>query len=421
MTSRSSGGGTVQVGRPAGRWAPWHTVVLLCGAAVFISYIDRTNISVAALAMQEQFAWTETTKGYVLSSFFVGYVLLMAASGALANRFGGRMVLGVAVLWWSLFTALTPPAAMLGLPALLAARVALGLGEAAVFPASINMVGRWVPPESRSRAVALFASGLSIGTMVSLPMTGWLVREYGWPWPFYLFGAVGIVWAVFWYGKVREGRGVPDIAASATRTAIPWGRLLATPSIWAIFVAHFCSNWSLYVMLAWLPSYFTRTYGVSLAASGVLSAAPWFAYFVMANVGGWWADRMMRRGRSPTFVRKLMQTTALVGASGFLLLLPYGGSATGGMVLMFGACGTLALCLSGFAANPFDVAPRYADVVWGMSNTLGTMPGIVGVAVTGWLVDRTGSFDAPLLLTAAVGAVGAITYLAIGSGERKVE
>ncbi|MBL8959125.1 MAG: MFS transporter, partial [Gemmatimonadetes bacterium] len=120
-------------------------VVLLCFAAVLISYLDRTNISIAAIAMQEQLGWDEATKGLVLSSFFIGYLLLQVVAGSLANRWGGRIVLGVAVLWWSLFTALTPPAAMASFAMLIAARIALGLGEAAVFPGSINMIGRWVP------------------------------------------------------------------------------------------------------------------------------------------------------------------------------------------------------------------------------------------------------------------------------------
>jgi len=401
------------------RWPAWYTVVLLCGAAVFISYIDRTNISVAAIAMQEQFKWDETTKGYVLSSFFVGYLLLMIVSGALANRYGGKIVLGVAVIWWSLFTVLTPPAAMLSLPMLIASRIALGLGEAAVFPGSINMLARWVPVASRSRATAFFSSGLSLGTMVSFPLTGWLVRDFGWPVPFYLFGAVGFVWAAVWFTKVGSGRGIPEESSTASRS-IPWRALLSTPAVWGIIVAHFCSNWCLYVMLAWLPSYFKTTFGLSLANAGLLSAAPWAAYFVMANVGGWWADRLIRNGRSTTFVRKLMQVSALVGIATCMLLLPLAGSATTGMILMCCAGGTMSLCLSGFAANPFDVAPRYADVVWGLSNTFGTMPGIFGVAVTGWLVDQTGSFNAPLMLTAAVSVVGAIVYLTIGSGERKI-
>lgn len=404
----------------ARRWPAHYTVVLLCFAAVFISYIDRTNISVASIAMQEEFSWTETTKGLVLSSFFVGYLVLQVASGTLANRYGGKLVLGVAVVWWSLFTVLTPPAARASLATLIAARIALGLGEAAVFPASINMVGRWVPPAERSRAVALFSSGLSIGTVFSLPVTGWLVRDFGWPVPFYAFGLVGLVWAAVWFAKVGSGRGVPEEASPGAR-AVPWGRLLRTPAVWAIIVSHFCNNWSLYVLLAWLPSYFKSTFDLSLANAGLLSAAPWLVSFIMANVAGAWADRMLRRGTSATTVRKLMQSIGLLGAATFLLLLPLATTALTGVLLMCGAAGTLAFCLAGFGPNCFDIAPRYADVIWGISNTAGTIPGIVGVAVTGWLVERTGSYTTPFVVTAAVAVTGALVFLAIGSGERQVE
>jgi len=106
------------------RLQPYHAVVALLCAAVFISYIDRTNISVGAIAMRLQFGWNETQKGVVLSSFYVGYISLMLASGALANRFGGRIVLGAAVVWWSLFTLLTPVAASISLPLLVTARIA---------------------------------------------------------------------------------------------------------------------------------------------------------------------------------------------------------------------------------------------------------------------------------------------------------
>lgn len=402
------------------RWPAWYTVVLLCGAAVLISYIDRTNISVAAIPMQAQFGWTETTKGWVLSSFFVGYLVFMAASGALANRYGGKFVLGAAVLWWSLFTALTPAAAMVSLPVLLAARIALGLGEAAVFPASINMLGRWVPAASRSRAVALFTSALSVGTMISLPLTGWLVRAHGWAVPFYAFGAAGLVWALLWFTSVHAGRS-PDVEPPPAHPAIPWRPLLRSTAVWAIIINHFCSNWALYVLLAWLPSYFKTTFNVSLANAGLLSAAPWGAYFLMANVSGWVADAMIARGRSVTFVRKVMQIGALLGSGAFLLLLEAARSPGLGVLLMCGASGMLALCLSGFAVNSFDIAPRYADVIWGLANTAGTLPGIIGVAVTGWLVDLTGSYNAPFTLTATVGGVGALVYYAYGSGERQIE
>jgi ACS family sodium-dependent inorganic phosphate cotransporter len=402
------------------RWPAWYTVVALCTAAVFISYLDRTNISVASIQMKEQFGWDETTKGYVLSSFFVGYLALMAASGALSNRFGGKLVLGVAVLWWSAFTMLTPPAALVSLPVLIATRIALGAGEAAVFPASINMVGRWVPVAHRSQAVALFTSGLSIGTMVSLPITGWLVHAYGWPMPFYAFGAIGLLWAVAWFGRVGSGRG-PEVEAAQVPRAIPWKRLFVLPAVWAVFVAHFCSNWSLYVLLAWLPTYFKTTFGVSLSDAGLMSAAPWLCYFVGANVTAYIADRMIRGGRSVTFVRKLTQVTALLACSLFLLLLPLAATPMAGVLLMCGAGGSISMCLSGFAPNGFDIAPRYADVIWGISNTGGTVPGVAGVAVTGWLIDRTGSFTAPFVLTAAISVAGALFYVVYGSGEKKID
>jgi len=403
------------------RWRSWHTVVLLCCAATFISYIDRTNISVASIAMKEQFAWTETTKGFVLSSFFIGYMLLQVVSGTLANKYGGKLVLGIAVLWWSLFTVLTPPAASLSLPALIGARIALGLGEAAVFPASVNMVGRWVPPAYHTRAVALFTSALSIGTVVSLPVTGWLVREYRWPMPFYVFGFVGFLWVIAWFAGVGHGRGVEADAEPVERRSIPWRQILRTPAVWAIVVNHFCGNWSLYVLLAWLPSYFKSTFGVSLTNAGVLAAAPWLVSFAMGNVAGNIADRMINGGRSVTFVRKLLQATSLLGTAAFLLLVQTASSPLVGVLLMCGATGMWALCAGGFSPNGFDVAPRYADVIWGISNTFATLPGIVGVAVTGWLVDRTGGYAAPFLVTAGVAVAGALVFLGFGSGRRHID
>ena len=403
------------------RWKSWHTVVVLCCAAVFISYIDRTNISVAAIPMKEQFKWTETTKGIVLSSFFVGYILLQIVSGSLANRYGGKIVLGVAVLMWSLFTVLTPPAAMLSLPALIGARIALGLGEAAVFPASINMIGRWVPVASRSRAVAMFSSGLSLGTMVSLPITGWLVRAYGWPMPFHVFGAIGLVWVAVWFTTVGNGRGVDAAPEHDQHRNIPWRRIARTPAVWAIIVNHFCHNWSLYVLLAWLPSYFKATFNVTLTNAGFLSAAPWLVSFVMTNVAGHLADHLINGGHSPTFVRKLMQGISLSGTATFLLLVQTAGSPTVGVLLMCGATGTLALSFAGFSPNTFDISPRYADVIWGISNTFATVPGIIGVAATGWLVERTGSYNAPFIITAAIAAAGALVFLKFGSGEQQID
>jgi ACS family sodium-dependent inorganic phosphate cotransporter len=388
--------------------------------AVFISYVDRTNISVGAIAMQAQLHWTETQKGMVLSSFFIGYLLLMLASSALANRFGGKIVLGVAVVWWSLFTALTPPAALVSLSALVVARIGLGMGEAAVFPACINMIGRWVSPLQRSSAVALVTSAAPLSTVIALPMTGWLIRGYGWPVPFFVFGVIGLLWAFLWSVLVKGGAGGQPQMPHA-RSAIPWKRILSLPSVWAIVATNSCFNWSFYLLLAWLPSYLKHSFGVSLVNAGLLSAAPWLTSFLMANLAGNVADRLLRAGRSPTFVRKLMQTVGLVGGGILLSALPAAGSITTAVVLTSCAAGTFALCFAGYAPNGFDIAPRYADIIWGLSNTVGTLPGIFGVYLTGWMVDHTGTFAAPFYVTSGVSFLGALVFLVFASGERQID
>jgi MFS transporter, ACS family, solute carrier family 17 (sodium-dependent inorganic phosphate cotransporter), other len=389
-------------------------------ASLFISYIDRTNMSVGAITMQTQFGWSQTEKGLVLSAFFIGYMAFMLLSGALANRFGGKIVLLVAVIWWSIFTALTPPAAMISLAAVIGVRIALGAGEAAVIPASINMIGRWVPPPQRSRAVALLMGAAPLSTAIALPLTGWLSHAFGWAIPFYAFGLVGLLWATIWLRRISGSYDI-QITAAAAKPAIPWGRLLRLPCVWAIVISNFCFTWSFYVLLSWLPSYLKSTYGVSLVNAGFLSAAPFLACFVMANVAGYLADRLLRAGRSATFVRKLLTTSGL--GFGALLLMRMPGAPSAVVAIAYACCavGMLALVFGGYAPNGFDIAPRYADVIWGLSNTVATLPGIFGVFLTGWMVDKTGSFTVPLFVSAGISMLGAITFILFGSGERKID
>ena len=121
------------------------------------------------------------------------------------------------------------------------------------------------------------------------------------------------------------------------------------------------------------------------------------------------------------FRSKLLQTVGSGGCAASLLALPHVGSVTAGVVVMCCASGMLGLCQAGFPVNGFDIAPRYADVIWGISNTFATIPGIVGVAITGWLVDRTGNYNTPFLVAAAIGLTATVIYLVLGSGKREIE
>lgn len=418
-----------------GVWQRRYTIVTLCVVAVFVCYIDRVNISVAAIAMQETFGWSETTKGWVLSSFFVGYMLAMAPSGWLANRIGGKLVLGFAVAWWSLFTILTPAAAFMSLPVLIAARILLGLGEAATFPSSYNLYGRWVLPAERSRAVALLIGGIPLGTLFALTTTGWIVERFGWPSVFYLFGASGFVWCAAWYVLAhndpahdprisrteRELLAAHALPPKEGPQSVPWGLMARTPAIWALVINHFCSNWGFYMLLAWLPSYFRGALGLSITNAGLFSAAPWLTMFVVGNLGGVFTDRLVKRGVDATLLRKVMQITGLLGSAAFLLAARDVSSPTVAMGLMCGALGFLALTWSGFVPNHLDIAPRYADVLMGITNTAGTVPGIIGVVITGWLVDTTGTYDSAFVLTAAINLFGAVVWLFFATAKRVID
>jgi ACS family sodium-dependent inorganic phosphate cotransporter len=401
-----------------------HGVVALSFLAWFVAYTDRVNISVAAVGMQEQLGWTPSEKGLVLSSFFVGYMLFMVAGGWFARRYGGYRVLGLAVLAWTVFTLLTPLAASTSLGVLLAARIGMGLGEAAVYPATIELYTRWVPATERARAVARMLSGIPLGTVVGLLATGWLLGRYPWSAAFYSFGALGIVWVALWFTQASndpatdrrvgaEERALlakaAEPAGSATK-APTMGQLLRHPPVWAMFLGHFAANWTLYVLLTWLPSYFRDVQHSSIAGAGVLSAAPWLAMFASANVAGVLSDRMIRRGVSVTFTRKLMQLIGLLGPAVFLVALRDVHSPTVALVLLCGATASNGFTWSGFAPNSLDLSPQHASVITGMSNTFATIPGIVGVAVTGWLVQVTHSYTSAFVLAGAVSVVGALAY-----------
>jgi ACS family sodium-dependent inorganic phosphate cotransporter len=409
-----------------------YRIIGLCFLASVICYLDRVNISVAVIPMQEQFGWSDSLKGLVLSSFFLGYMIMQIPGGWLANRVGGVIVLAVAVIWWSLFTMLTPAAALVSVPLLIATRIALGLGEAVMYPAAYCLFGRWVPEQERSRAVALLLSGIPLGTLTALLASGWLVSRFGWASVFYGFGVLGFFWAAAWFHTARDDPHRHAAVSAAERVllpqpprsaavAVPWALLLSKPAVWALIVNHFCSNWVLYILLAWLPSYFRDTQGVSITGAGVWSAAPWLTMFVMVNVAGWAADRLHARGMALTAVRKIMQCTGLLGSAAALLLAQRVGTLEGAVLCMCSALGFLACTWSGWSPNHLDIAPRYADVLIGISNTFGTLPGVVGVAVAGWLVDTTGGYTAIFALVAAMNLIGAAVWLAFASGERVVD
>ena len=301
--------------------------------AVAICYIDRVNISVAIIPMAEELGWDLQTRGIVLSSFFMGYLLLQIVGGRLADRFGGKIVLGAGVLLWSLFTILTPPAAFIGLGILLLVRIGMGMGEAVTFPAFYSLYGRWIPAGERARAVAFTNSGVPLGTVIGLVVTPIIADRLGWEWVFYLFGALGAFWYLAWHRQVTASPEMDplisqeelqsiqaDRAGAQSVDSLRWWEFLRHAPVWAIIVAHFCNNWSLYVLLSWLPAFVNEGLGVDFSAVGWVTMIPHLASFIFLNFAGNLADRLIARGMDVGRVRKLMQTIGFGGIAGSLMV-----------------------------------------------------------------------------------------------------
>jgi ACS family sodium-dependent inorganic phosphate cotransporter len=405
--------------------------VFLSFLAVFICYIDRVNISVAIIPMAADLGWNMQTQGLVLSSFFIGYLLLQVVGGRLADRFGGKVVLAAGVLLWSLFTILTPPAAMLGLVVLIVTRILMGMGEAVTFPSLYALFSRWVPLTERSRAIGLANSGIPLGSVCALVFTPYIVQAFGWQWVFYLFGALGAIWYVFWRRAVTATPAehpliTPDELAlieadsgsGTSGNAVPWKALLTSMPVWAIIVAHFCNNWSLYVLLSWMPTFVNKGLGVDYASVGWVTMIPSIASFFFLNAAGGIADKLIARGMPVGRVRKLMQSIGFGGLALSLAIVGHVDSVWMAITIMtlgnlVGACVT-----GGFAVNHMDIAPKHAGTLMGITNTAGTIPGIIGVYVSGLILELTGSWALVFEVAAGITLFGLVFFAVFSSGKR---
>tara|TARA_B100000315_G_scaffold11363_1_gene10992 strand:- start:1188 stop:2222 length:1035 start_codon:yes stop_codon:yes gene_type:complete len=341
------------------------------------------------------------------------------------------MVLGIGVLVWSAFTIFTPPAAMLGMGVLLLARICMGMGEAVTFPSIYSTFARWVPADERTRSVAFASSGIPLGTVFALVVTPIIVEGLGWQWAFYLFGAVGVVWYSVWRVAVTKtpqqhpgitGEELGEIEAgtiaSDAAPAPPWRGLLTSAPVWAIIVAHFCNNWSLYVLLSWLPTFVNKGLGVDYAAVGWFAMIPHIASFFFLNIAGNVADRLIKRGMDVTRVRKTMQTIGFGGIATALMFVGEVQSAWAAIAIMATGNAIGAFVTGGFGVNHMDIAPRHAGTLMGITNTAGTIPGIIGVYVSGLILEATGSWALVFQVAAGVTLFGLLFYLIFASGKK---
>jgi len=409
-------------------------VIALTVAAVFICYIDRVVISLAIIPMSEGAGWTETQKGIVLGSFYIGYMITQIWGGLLSDRIGAKIVLGVGLIVWSLFTLITPWAFYGGFTALIIARIGMGLGEGITFPAWHSLYARWVPFSERARSVALTNSAIPIGTIFGLVVTPIIILKWGWEWAFYLYGGLGFIWYIFWRRIAQSSpKEDPNISseeldfittnapASENASHLAFSKWRSNLPLWAITVAHFCSNYSLFVFLSWLPIFIKDGLGVPMAAVGILAMLPHITSFLFINIGGYFADYLTNKGIQLITVRKLCNSIAFGGSGICLCLVPELESVAGIIAIMclgnvFGG-----FSAGGFIVNHADIGPKHTGRLMGITNMVAALPGLVGGVLTGVILDATNSWDMVFYFLAGITFFGVFFYLLFASTEKQFD
>eukprot|EP01113_Clastostelium_recurvatum_P023708 TRINITY_DN2825_c0_g1_i3.p1 TRINITY_DN2825_c0_g1~~TRINITY_DN2825_c0_g1_i3.p1 ORF type:complete len:485 (+),score=73.74 TRINITY_DN2825_c0_g1_i3:107-1561(+) len=445
-----------------------YIMVLLCFLGLVLCYSYRVILSVAIIVMNEEYGWSSEVHGLVLSSFFWGYIITQMPAGFLCDKFGGKNVLGAGIALAGAFTIITPFTAS-SLPLLLLCRCMTGIVEGVAYPTVHWLMARWAHENERSRFVTLVWSGGYIGTVVSMYVSPLIIVRTSWPYLFYGSGALGILWGIIWFimaaSSPSEHRFIrksevdylsinsvdddhnttlSSTSSSSSRATGLHDFLLLLRSVhsWAIITNHFGSNWGFYILLTWLPTYMNNVLHFDMSKSVFLSVLPFLTMAVTSTIGGFVADRLLTWGIAnnnskesisintydthqhdqqqvdalafrKTVVRKVFGCMGLTIAAGSLVAVNYVHSANVVVACVIIALGGTGLSLSGYAVNHLDIAPMHAGVLMGMSNTIATIPGIVGVFLVGIM-----SWVEVFYVAAAIYMFAVIMWLLFATGRK---
>ncbi|XP_019853503.1 PREDICTED: sialin-like [Amphimedon queenslandica] len=395
-------------------------------------YAMRVNLSMAIIVMangtdgrkhsHRTYNWTPTEQGFLLSAFFVGYIITQIPGGWLAQRFSAKYVFGVGILATAIFTLLTPLAASLGIWVLVAVRILEGIFEGVTFPSNHTLWGKWAPPAERSRLITFVFAGQYVGNILSFPLTALLCKygfAGGWPSAFYLCGIMGVIWFFFWLFLAFDSPSSHPRITSAERRYIenaiteidnknivkvptPWFDILTSPAVWGTIVVQFSSNYGFYVLLTTMPTYFKQAVGFDikkdLVMNGVFSAIPYFFDTIVVFVAGAAADLIKDRFLSVTNTRKLFSCSSLVLQALFIVLCAYFGTTKLlALLLLTLTVSVGGMQLAGHSVAMLEMAPRYAGIIMGLCNTAGTLPGIIGPLITK-LIAHANDSDTEVLI-----------------------
>lgn len=395
----------------AHRWA----IVGLLFTASLINYFDRATISFALPLISKELQLGPEAKGVLLSAFFWSYALLQIPMGVLADRVNLRWLYAAAFTLWSISQGLMGLAT--GLGTLILFRMLLGVGEAIYLPGGSKIVSLLFAPAERGLPCGLFDAGTRTGLVIEGVLVPWMLIHFGWRTSFTFIGFAALLWLIPWFLTTPDG--LHGRAASGAPVARPGfgpalAALVTNRNLLGVCLTFFCFDYYWYFLVNWLPDYLVTGRGLTILHAGLYAALPYFVFGASEPIGGWLADRLIRRGWSETRARKGVVTFAFLTG---LLLIPAARVNTPGVAVALIVGG----CLVGLATGNLLVilqscAPPRAIGLWtGVYNFIGNIAGILSPLITGFLIERTDSYTPPFMLAAALIAVGPIALWTIVS------
>jgi MFS family permease len=379
--------------------------LFLLALSVLINYIDRSNLSIAAPLIKDELGISAWQLGKLLSAFFWVYTLMQIPAGWLVDRFDVKWVFAAGFFLWSASTAIT--GLLHGFTALLIIRVILGLGESVTFPSCGKILGTHFQERHRGFANSMLMVGLALGPALGMWLGGNAVGRFGWR-PFFLvLGLAGLLWLPPWLAWMPPRRDAPTRSLGRTAGVLD---ILRQRSAWGTCIGQASINYYLYFLVTWLPFYLVRGRHLSLHEMANAGGMLFVVSAISSAASGRLSDRWIHAGASPTLVRKGMM---LFGHVGIGISLAVSVVATGGLftaTLAFtGAFLGISVCNS-WAISQILAGPRMVGRWVGVQNFIGNLGGAIAPALTGFLLDRTGSFYWPFLITAVVAWIGGLSW-----------